>query len=252
MKAFVPVLLLAVLLAGQPARGQVAVRADSTRFNAKELIAPGVLLGAGTLIHCFGHDAIDVPVQQAAMRWRTGSGGLTFSDFMSVLPVVPVVVDVGLGVTGVKAQHGFVDRALEAAIAASFVAGTGMLMKKFIYSPRPDGTDDNSFPSGHTCVAFMGAELVRMEYGWGWGTGAYVVAAAVAMMRSYHERHWLSDLLAGAGVGILGAHVGRWLLEPARHSLGLDRVGGKDVQASLVPYVDPLSGSFCASLAFNF
>lgn len=56
----------------------------------------------------------------------------------------------------------------------------------------------------------MGAELVRIEYGGWYGVGAYAVATSVGFMRMYNGRHWLHDVIAGAGVGILSARVGEW------------------------------------------
>ncbi len=56
----------------------------------------------------------------------------------------------------------------------------------------------------------MGAELVRMEYGGWYGIGAYTIAVGVGFMRMYNGRHWLHDVVAGAGVGILSARVGEW------------------------------------------
>ena len=249
MKRLLPILLLTALLAGPAARGQVAVRMDTTAFNAKSLIAPGVLIGVGTVLHCFSHDGMDLYVQQKAWKLHARWGSIPYYyEFFRFLPVMPAALDLGLGLVGVKAQNGFWDRTLEAGLAYVVAGGTTLLMKQFIHSPRPDGTTNDSFPSAHSCIAFVGAELVRMEYGWGWGAAAYVMATGVAMLRMYHDRHWLSDVLFGAGLGILSAHAGRWLLEPARQVLGLN----KSVQASLTPYVDPFSGTVCAGIAFNF
>ncbi len=143
------------------------------------------------------------------------------------------------------------DRFIEAGLASALVGGTSLLLKGLINSPRPDGSNAHSFPSGHSGLAFMGAELIRMEYGWVWGTGAYVVASAVAVLRCYHDRHWLSDVLLGAGIGILGAHAGEWLLEPVKGLLNI-RTVIPGTQVAVAPTVDPLSGTVCASLAFRF
>lgn len=251
MKRLLSILFLAVMLAGPAARGQVAVRMDTTAFNANALIAPGVLIGVGTLLHCFSHEGLDLYVQQQAWQLHTRWGSIPgYYEFFRFMPGIPLVLDLGLGLVGAKAQNGFWDRTLEAGLAYALAGGTTLLMKHFIDSPRPDGTTHDSFPSAHACTAFVGAELVRMEYGWGWGTAAYVMATGVAMLRIFHDRHWLSDVLFGAGLGILCAHAGRWLLQPARQALGLNRKSA--LQASLTPYVDPLSGTFCAGLAFNF
>ncbi len=222
-------------------------------FRPAQLIAPGVLFAAGMGVRYLGHNAINVPVQEAFLRMHEKNGPLPGYDVLRYLPLVPPVMDMGLGLLGVPAQHGFFDRAIETGLAYLFVGGSALVLKKVINAPRPDGTNDESFPSGHTCFSFTGAELVRLEYGWGWGAGAYAVATAVAGMRLYNDRHWLSDVLAGAGLGILSAHVGRWLLEPAKSALGLGQnAAASGVQASLSPYVDPVSGTLCPQLAIVF
>lgn len=79
---------------------------------------------------------------------------------------------------------------------------------------RPDGSSRNSFPSGHTATAFAGAELLRREY-WDvspWiGVAGYAVVAGTGFFRMYNNRHWLTDVLAGAGMGILSAQAAYWL-----------------------------------------
>lgn len=251
MRRLLPVLLLTALLAGPVARGQVAMRMDTTAFNTKALIAPGMLLGVGTIIHCFSHEGMDLYVQQAAWKLHSRWGSIPYYyEFFRFLPAMPYVLDLGLGVLGAKAQNRFLDRTLEAGITLALGGCGTLLMKTFIPSMRPDGTTNDSFPSAHACIAFAGAELTRLEYGWGWGAAAYVMATGVAMLRMFHDRHWLSDVLFGAGLGILCAQAGHWLLEPARQVLGFKK--NPAVQAILTPYVDPFSGSVCAGLAFNF
>lgn len=76
---------------------------------------------------------------------------------------------------------------------------------------RPDNSAWNSFPSGHTATAFVGAELLRQklskEY-WYISLAGYTLAACTAYLRIYHNRHWLGDTLAGAGLGIAAAWLG--------------------------------------------
>ncbi len=79
---------------------------------------------------------------------------------------------------------------------------------------RPDNSTWNSFPSGHTATAFVGAELLRQKLPanyWYIGAIGYAAAATTAYLRIYHNRHWLGDTLAGAGIGILSAWVGTTL-----------------------------------------
>ena len=81
---------------------------------------------------------------------------------------------------------------------------------------RPDCSAKNSFPSGHTFTAFVGAEIIRREYGkeHPWiAVAAYGVATVVGIMRVYNNRHWAGDVLAGAGLGILSTTLVYWVLD---------------------------------------
>lgn len=257
MKRFLTLLLLCVLGAARPAQAQWAVRADTSAFRARDLVAPGVLMASGVGIHCFGHDAVDVPVNRWFQEsWRAGGPERKFDDY---LQYVPIVAELGLGLAGVPARHGFADRVIETAVGCIALGAVSWTMKAVIDSPRPNGVDARSFPSGHTDWVFFGAEMVRLEYGWGWGAGAYAVATTVAVMRNYNNWHWMSDCLAGAGLGILTARVGYWLLEPTKRALhirtgswGSGRPEQPAVSAVFAPTVDPLSGTVCTTLALRF
>ena len=255
MKRFLSVfLLLGILIPAPAALAQRRAAADSSVFRPSQLIAPGLLIGSGVGIHCFGHDAIDVPVNDWFQNEvRAGGPALRFDDWIQY---VPITMDMGLGLLGVPAEHGFVDRFIEGSLSCLMLGIVSGTMKKVIDSPRPGGGRHNSFPSGHTDWVFVGATLVRLEYGWGWGAGAYAIATTVAVMRNYNNRHWLSDCLCGAGLGILAAHAGRWLLEPTKNALGI-RTGSwgngrHNVQASIAPVIDPYSGTVCTALALRF
>lgn len=76
---------------------------------------------------------------------------------------------------------------------------------------RPDGSTANSFPSGHTATAFLGAELFNLEYGADYPLLAhlqYLFATSVAFGRMANNRHWYSDVLWGGLIGVSMAHVG--------------------------------------------
>jgi membrane-associated phospholipid phosphatase len=77
---------------------------------------------------------------------------------------------------------------------------------------RPDGSTANSWPSGHTATAFVGASLLHKEYGltrspW-WSVAGYGVATATGVMRVLNNRHWISDVMSGAGIGIMSTELG--------------------------------------------
>jgi membrane-associated phospholipid phosphatase len=69
---------------------------------------------------------------------------------------------------------------------------------------RPDGTN-LSFPSGHTAATFASAKVLQNHYGWRVGAPAYAVATYVALSRLSENRHYPSDVIFGAAVGLLSA-----------------------------------------------
>jgi len=73
-----------------------------------------------------------------------------------------------------------------------------------------DGLSDYSFPSGHSLACFEAATAIFIRYK-KWGIGAYVIAVAVALSRIYLCVHYVSDVLAGAvlgmGIAVLASYI---------------------------------------------
>lgn len=67
---------------------------------------------------------------------------------------------------------------------------------------RPDDSNNYSFPSGHSASAFATATVLQRDLGWKVGIPAYAVASYVAASRMGANKHYLSDVLAGAAIGI--------------------------------------------------
>jgi len=122
----------------------------------------------------------------------------------------PIVIVYGLNWLGVKGKNDFANRT---AILIKFEVMVGMLtfsLKRITAVPRPDTKELTSFPSGHTAQAFAAATFMAKEYGhksiW-YSIGAYTVATGVGAMRVMNNRHWVSDVLVGAGIGILSTNL---------------------------------------------
>jgi membrane-associated phospholipid phosphatase len=79
-------------------------------------------------------------------------------------------------------------------------------MKRGFGRKRPNGSCCKSFPSGHTSHSFTIATIVNELYGNEMGIAAYCLAVLVAASRINDNKHYLSDVLFGAG---LGTAVGR-------------------------------------------
>lgn len=78
-------------------------------------------------------------------------------------------------------------------------------LKVAIDRPRPNG-GKYSFPSGHTAATFAIAPVLQKHYGWRLGVPAYAVAALTAAARMEDQRHYLSDVLFGAAIGIAAGY----------------------------------------------
>jgi len=121
----------------------------------------------------------------------------------------------GMEYIGIKPKHNIKQRLYTGAISHAIMAGVVNLMKSNIDIMRPDGSGFNSFPSGHTATAFVGAELFWQEYHhqsiW-YGVAGYTLAAGTGFFRMYNNKHWLTDVAMGAGIGILSTKIAYWVL----------------------------------------
>lgn len=132
----------------------------------------------------------------------------------NVLEYVPVAAVFGLKVLGVEAESSWKRRLTVSLISFGLNAGVNYTLKHTVHEMRPDGTDNRSFPSGHTAVAFCGATTLMHEYRkvspW-IGVAGYAVATGVAVDRVRRNRHHWYDVAAGAAIGVASAEAGYWL-----------------------------------------
>ena len=121
------------------------------------------------------------------------------------------VMATGLKIAGVEGRSDWgrylTSTAMSYGIMALFVNSIKYTAKEM----RPDGSTRNSWPSGHTATAFVGATILHKEYGltrspW-YSMAGYGVATATGVMRVLNNRHWVSDVLSGAGVGIMSGEL---------------------------------------------
>lgn len=143
---------------------------------------------------------------------------IPIDDYSQFAPAVAIY---GLDLMGIKAKHNFRDRTIIMATSYIVMGATIQTMKRSVPVLRPDGSNDKSFPSGHTATAFVGAHILFKEYRdtspW-IGIAGYAVATGTGALRVLNKKHWASDVITGAGIGILSAEVG-YLMLPVFHNL---------------------------------
>lgn len=137
-----------------------------------------------------------------------------YDDYLQYAPAIAML---GLKVAGVEGRSSWGRMLVSDAFSAGLMALTVNSLKYSVKVRRPDGSTRNSFPSGHSATAFMAATMLHKEYGltqspW-YSIGGYTVATATAVSRMMNNRHWLSDVMVGAGIGILSTEIGYLLAD---------------------------------------
>ena len=180
------------------------------KFKYKQLIIPSVLIGYGVI----GLESDGLIMVNSGIKEEVNENideKFTIDDFSQYVPAASVY---GLNAFGVKGKHNFKDRTIILGTSYIIMSASVLSLKSIAKVERPDGSAFNSFPSGHTATAFAGAEFLWQEYKdvsiW-YGISGYVIATGTGIFRMYNDRHWLTDVVAGAGIGILSTKIAYWL-----------------------------------------
>lgn len=102
------------------------------------------------------------------------------------------------------------------AFSTVIMAGAVNGLKYTVRRKRPDGSTDDSFPSGHTATSFMTATMLHKEYGWRnpwFSFGGYTIASLTGLSRIVNNKHWLTDVIGGALIGIYSVELGYFLAD---------------------------------------
>jgi hypothetical protein len=180
-------------------------------FPFQSLILPAAMIAYGaTAVHNGTLQNWNGEVKEAV--WTNNPHKQTHLD--TYLMFAPTLSVYALNAAGIHGAHNFKDRTIILLMANAIANGTVFSVKSWSHERRPDGSDFASFPSGHTAEAFVGAEFMRLEYKdvspW-YGIAGYAMATATGVLRMYNDKHWLSDVVAGAGVGIASTRIAYWL-----------------------------------------
>ena len=215
-------------------------------FPVKQMVAPTLMLMyglAGTKNHALKN--INAEIREELVTEHPHNK-FQLDNYLIFAPAATVY---GLNALGIKGQHNFRDRTMLYLLSNAFVSATVFSVKKISHEQRPDQSNYLSFPSGHTAMAFAGAEFLRREYKdvspW-YGIAGYAMAATTGYLRMYNNKHWLNDVVAGAGVGIASTNLAYWLYPKLQHVLFKDR----PMKTVVMPSYQ--SGSFGIGLVHKF
>ncbi len=209
------VLLIIILTLGSHLVGRGAEVADSVAAADSACVSAGVpgwvpgMVGGGvmTASALVGRYAYPRHYDVADRRVRPDRG----TDYLQYAPLaLPWVMKLA----GQPTRSGWGRMAVSQGVATAVMVGVVKGLKSGVKSMRPDGSDYNSFPSGHSAWAFMGATMVAKELGWRspwYGIGAYALATGIAVERVVDGHHQPVDVMAGAGIGIMAAELGYFI-----------------------------------------
>lgn len=193
------------------------------KTDFKKLILPASLITVGALASQTEdyRDIIPIPRPDGKVKQHR------YDDYLQyVVPSTLFIYDI-FG----KEKHHPIDQFFVMGISYGLTALEVRNLKSILKEERPDG-GSNSFPSGHTAVAFVGAHMIYKEFKDSnpfIAYSGYAMAGAVGVGRMINNRHWLSDVVAGAGFAILSVELAYMVYFPVRNLItnGANKLLGK-------------------------
>ncbi|MCT4590654.1 MAG: phosphatase PAP2 family protein [Carboxylicivirga sp.] len=200
---------------GQRSNTIPTVGYPSSQSKAKSIILPSLLITTGIAIEYFGSDIKWWLNKEGIQNRIIGNAPAYQFSFDDYLQYAPIVMVAGMNLYGSSSRSMYQHQIKTLLLAEAICIGTVYGLKYSIGNLRPDGSTYNSFPSGHTAQAFLAARFLDKEYGhqsiWIRLLG-YSMATTTGLSRIVKNRHWATDVLVGAGIGILSVDLSYWLL----------------------------------------
>lgn len=205
------------------------------KFNYKQLIIPSTFIAFGVI----GIGSDQLKDYNSEIKEEVNEHIDKKFTIDDISQYTPAIAALSLDAFKIKGKNSFKNKAIILTTSYLIMGGTVSILKRTTNEQRPDNTDFYSFPSGHTATAFAGAELLYQEYKdvniW-YGISGYLVATGTGAFRVYNDRHWVTDVVAGAGIGILSTKVAYWLFPTVNKLFKNDKETNKSM--SFVPYYD--------------
>jgi hypothetical protein len=190
---------------------------DIKPFPVKSFIVPGIMIAYGA-IALKSQKLQQFNLELKEKIWIENPHKIQHID--NYLPFVPAAAVYGLNAMGIHGKHNFRDRSMMYLMSNIIIVSVNLPLKHLTRELRPDSSNYYSFTSGHTAVAFASAEFLWQEYKdvspW-YGIAGYLVASSTGYLRMYNNKHWFSDVVAGAGLGIASVKLSYWLYPKIQH-----------------------------------
>lgn len=179
------------------------------QYSQKKLYMPGLLI-AGGMATLFNKKE---GLKNELVEYRQNH----FSNFRThidnYLQFSPLIATYALESFGVPSKTDFANQSVLMLKSEALMLATTYLLKNTVHELRPDGSNYQSFPSGHTAQAFMAATFLTEEYGYRYKWlpyAAYTVASGTGLLRMANNKHYICDVLVGAAIGVLSVKIAYW------------------------------------------
>jgi len=207
-KLFSILFFFLIFIGNAQTQDSISIAKSKDKISYKQFIAPVVLITSGTLLL---NSALNEDLQSNANRFFGEDFQTSTDDFLPFVPVAQIYLGKSFGF---KPKNDFQHQTINIVVANAIGAAVFTSLKYTVKEERPDQSDDLSFPSGHTSIAFTNAALLYYEYKdsnlW-YASSGFLFATATGVLRIANNRHYASDVLTGAGIGLAsGLIVSYW------------------------------------------
>lgn len=189
------------------------LRVSILRFTARPAFRRTVVPAALLTLAVLGTEKVDAMETDEALRREVRAHVRIRTNIDDQLRNVPAYASLGLSLAGVKGRHNTLNQALLFGLTYTINNTLTSNLKQLTHVTRPLGNSFDSFPSQHASAAFSAAALLHKEYGsrslW-YSAGGYTIATATGALRIAKDNHWLSDVMAGAAVGMISTELAYW------------------------------------------
>ncbi|PIF43692.1 PAP2 superfamily protein [Chryseobacterium sp. 52] len=188
----------------------IALNTPKNHLNYKSLIIPAALISYGVA----SLTVKDLKRLNFSTRDEINEHKPDHIKLDNYTQYAPVILVYGLNAAGIKGKHNFRDRTIIYATSQLISAAFTLPLKHLVKEERPDQSNNLSFPSGHTAAAFSSAQFMFREYkdtNFWLSLSGYPIAVFTGAYRMLNDKHWVGDVVAGAGFGILSTELAYWL-----------------------------------------
>ncbi|QBN19626.1 phosphatase PAP2 family protein [Flavobacterium nackdongense] len=199
---------LSVFMGTAQSKDTINTIKNRDKLSYKQFIVPAALITTGALMV---NTALNEDLQKNANNFFGKDFNTSADDYLQFVPIAQIY----LGKTfGFKPKNNFKQQTINIIVANTITGAVVFATKNICKEERPDQSDNLSFPSGHTALAFTNAALLYYEYKdsnvW-YASSGFLFATATGILRIANNKHYTSDVLAGAGIGLAsGLIVSYW------------------------------------------